>query len=157
MSLVSRILQKQDLEEILKYENKKLQDSMPNEEERIFFSWQSRWRKESLEHYLSLGWSFVIHDSDTSSASNPEGMLMGYFLAQPFLFMEAQTQCLWVEHISYSALAARDELCLLAYKLSREKHFQRVLLPHSLSIMNSVAGLKPEPWQPAVLSIKTTK
>jgi hypothetical protein len=157
MSLVSRILQIQDIESLLSYENKKLMDTVPDEEERLFASWNSRWRKEALEHYLGLGWSFVSHDTDLKSSSAPEGQLVGYFLAQPLVFFEAQTQSLWVEHLSYSTLTARDELCSLAYKLSREKHFQRVLFPNNSSVMNSIAGFKPEAWSPSVAMVKTTR
>ena len=157
MSLVSRILQAPDLDSLLKFENKKLLETIPSEEERLFASWNSRWRKEALEHYLNLGWSFIAHDSDLKSEASPEGQLVGYFLAQPLVFFEAQTQSLWVEHLSYSTLTARDELCSLAYKLSREKHFQRVFFPNNSSVMNSIASLKPEIWSPSVTMVKTTK
>lgn len=157
MSLSSRVIQIQDLDEILSFEQKRLAESTTDVNEAMFVSWNARWRKESLEHYLPLGWSFLIRDSEMKTADTPEGPLMGYMLAQPFLFLEGQMQCLWVEHISYTSLKARDELCDLAYRLSREKHFQRVLFPNNSGIMNSVASLKPELWQPAVISIKTTK
>lgn len=157
MSLVSRILQIQDLDSLLNYENKKLLETFPNEEERIFASWNSRWRKEALEHYLKMGWSFIAHDGDLKSEAHPEGQIMGYFLAQPLIFFEGQTQSLWIEHLSYSTLTARDELCTLAYKLSREKHFQRVLFPNNSSVMNSITSFKPELWNPLMVTVKTTK
>lgn len=157
MSLYCRIVQLDDLEEILEYEQKKLENSVPDEMERTLQSWNARWRKEALEHYLPMGWSFLARDQDIRSPRSEEGALVGYFMAQPFLFMEGQTQCLWIEHLSYSSLQARDELCDLAYRLSREKHFQRVLFPNLLGIANSVGTMKPEPWNPNVLHIKTTK
>lgn len=157
MSLYTRILQLQDLDELLQFEAKKLNESPGTPEDRIFQSWNSRARKESLEHYLSLGWSFLVRDTEVENPLSSEGQLLGYMLAQPFLFFEGHTQTLWIEHLSYSTLATRDELCNLAYRLSREKHFQKVLFPQSSGVMNSVASLKPEVWQPAVISIKTTK
>lgn len=157
MNLTSRVIQIQDLDEIFNFESRKLSEVISDENERMFHIWSSRWRRESLQHYLPMGWCFLIRSPDIESSESDEGLLMGYMLAQPFLFLEGQTQCLWVEHISYSSLKARDELCELAYKLSRDKHFQRVLFPNNSGIMNSVAGLKPEIWQPSVISIKTTK
>lgn len=157
MSLYCRIIQSHDLPEILDYEQKKLASSVPDETERTLQSWNARWRKEALEHYLPLGWSFLARDREIPSSESEEGTLVGYFIAQPFLFMEGQTQCLWVEHLSYSSLQARDELCDLAYRLSREKHFQRVLFPNIAGVANSVATLKASAWQPSVLDVKTTK
>lgn len=157
MSLYCRVIQIEDLNEIFDYESKKLQELIADESERALASWHARWRKEALEHYLPLGWSFLARDRDISSSFSSEGQLVGYFLAQPFLFMEGHTQCLWLEHLSYSSLQARDELCDLAYRLSREKHFQRVMFPNMSGVANSVAVLKPENWQPNILNIKTTK
>ena len=148
MSSTSRVIQIQDLENILLFEQKKMAEQAMGQEEAMFATWSARWRKESLEHYLPLGWSFLIED---------ESILQGYLLAQPFLFLEGQMQCLWVEHLSYNSLKVRDELCDLAYRISREKHFQRVLFPNNPGIMNSVTSFKPEIWQPAVISVKTTK
>ncbi len=157
MSLYCRVIQSADLEEIMSFERKKMVEVYPDEMERDIQSWNARWRKESLEHYLPLGWSFLARFEDTDSEFSDEGLLAGYFIAQPLLFLDGQTQSLWIEHISYASLKARDELCELAYKLSREKHFQRVLFPNSAGIMNSISGFKPESWQPQVISIKTTK
>jgi hypothetical protein len=73
------------------------------------------------------------------------------------LFFDGQAQSLWVEHLQHSTLQARDELCELAYRLSREKHFQRVFLPQHQSIQNAVRAFKPTEWDPEVMMIKTTK
>ncbi len=148
MSLYCRVIQLSDLPEISQFEQQKLVQNIADENERTFHSWSARWRPESLEHYLPMGWSFLARDEDT---------LVGYFLAQPFLFMDGQTQTLWVEHLNYSTLQARDELCDLAQRLSREKHFQRVLFPNLPGIANSVTTMKAESWQPSVFSVKTTK
>lgn len=157
MSLYLRILEASEIDEILDFESRKLKEQFPDETERTMASWHSRARKESLEHYLPMGWSFVARDTTQASSFSKEGALVGYFIAQPLLFLDGQTQSLWMEHIQYSSLQARDELCDLAYRLSREKHFQRVYFPQSQSIFNSVKTLKAEDWDPQVLVIKTTK
>lgn len=149
MSLFCRIIQTQDLSQILEFETSKMQESYPDEMERMFAQWNSRSRKEAMEHYLPMGWSFLALDDD--------GKIAGYFLAQPLLFLDGQTQSLWVEHIQYNSLQARDELCELAYKLSREKHFQRVYFPSGNGVVNSVSAFKPETWAPSALMVRTTK
>jgi hypothetical protein len=147
----------QDLQEILDFENRKLQELIPDEMERTLHSWNVRWRKESLEHYIPLGWSFLVRDRETPSVDSDEGTLIGYFLAQPLLFLDGQTQSLWIEHLQPASLQARDELCELAYRLSREKHFQKVFFPNVSGINNSISAFKAEVWNPAVMHIKTTK
>lgn len=157
MSLFCRVIQMQDLQEILDFENRKLQELIPDEMERTLHSWNVRWRKESLEHYIPLGWSFLVRDRETPSVDSDEGTLIGYFLAQPLLFLDGQTQSLWIEHLQSASLQARDELCELAYRLSREKHFQKVFFPNVSGINNSISAFKAEVWNPAVMHIKTTK
>lgn len=161
MSYCCRVILPADLDEILNFETLKLAESLTDDTERTLASWHARWRRESLEHYLPLGWSFLVRDQDIKNsfaAANPgEGALVGYFLAQPFLFVEALTQTLWLEHMSFSSLQARDELCDLAYRVAREKHFQRVIFPNQSGISNSLASLKPEPWSPQSLSLSTSK
>lgn len=157
MSLYLRVLQASEIDEVLDFESKKLKEQYPDEMDRTLASWHSRARKESLQHYLPMGWSFVARDKNQPSSWSSEGTMVGYFLAQPLLFFDGQTQSLWVEHVQYSALQARDELCDLAYRLSREKHFQRVFFPQSQSIFNSVKSFKAEDWDPQVLLVKTTK
>ncbi len=157
MSLYLRVIQTSDLEEILDFEQSRLRETVTDEDERIFAAWNSRWRKESLEHYIPMGWSFLARDRNQATAQLPEGPLVGYFIAQPLLFLAGQTQSLWVEHMQFQALQARDELCDLAYKLSREKHFQKVLFPDSPTVMNAVKSFKPIAWNPQVLGVATTK
>jgi hypothetical protein len=157
MSLYLRVIQPDDLDEVLQFEKTKLQETITDEMERELKSWNSRWRQESLNHYLPMGWSFLARDRNLKSSFSNEGLLVGYFIAQPLLFFEGQTQTLWVEHMQYNTLQARDELCELAYKLSREKHFQKVLFPESQSVMNAVRTYKAQNWDPQVLSVATTK
>lgn len=157
MSLYLRIIQSSDLDEILSFEKNKLSESVPDEMERELQSWNSRWRREALEHYLPLGWCFLARDRSQASPFSSEGQLVGYFLGQPLLFFHGQTQSLWVEHVQYDSKEVRDQLCELAYKLSREKHFQKVYFPDSPDIQSAVSNLKAQSWDPQVLTIPTTR
>ncbi len=157
MALFLRVAQIEDLDEILDLEKRKLQETIPNESDRELASWNARWRREALEHYLPLGWSFLARDEQTKSPFSSEGLLLGYFLAQPLLFLSGQTQSLWLEHLQHTSLMARDELCELAYKIAREKHLQKVYFPNANMIANSVKQFKSELWAPNVIEIKTTK
>jgi hypothetical protein len=150
MNLHFKVILPEDLQEILNLENKKMNELFPDEMERMIAGWNSKFRIEALNHYIPLGWSFLARELETDS-------LMGYFIAQPLLFVDGHTQSLWVEHIQYISLQARDELCELAYKLGREKHLQRVYFPQDNGISNSVTSFKPESWQPGALAVKTTK
>ena len=149
MSLNLKIIQLSELDEIIDYEKKKLVEILPDEMDREMQAWNSRWRKESLEHYLPMGWSFLARDE--------QDRLLGYFIAQPLLFLDNQTQSLWVEHLQYSTLEARDQLCDLANKLCREKHFQKVYFAASSSIASVLKTMKGEDWHPQAIQIKTTK
>ena len=150
MSLFCRVIQADDLQEIQDLENKKLAEAFPDEMERMMATWNSKFRVEALNHYIALGWSFLARDME-------DNKLVGYFIAQPLLFFDGHTQSLWVEHVQYCSLQARDELCELAYKLGREKNLQRVYFPNDNGVPNSVKSFKPEPWQPGTLSVRTTK
>lgn len=157
MSYFARIMQKSDLEEILDFERAKLRELPGDPMEQEMASWNSRWRQESLEHHLPLGWSFLLRDPNEKSKWSSEGQLVAYFLAQPLLFFDNQTQSLWVEHVSYNQLQARDQICELAYKLGREKHFQRVYFPRSQGVLNATQTFRPEPWNAETVFVKTTK
>ncbi|WP_413586011.1 hypothetical protein [Bdellovibrio sp. HCB274] len=150
MSLYCRVIQTDDLQRILDLENRKLTEQYPDEMERMIAVWNSKHRIEALNHYIPLGWSFLAEDQES-------GALLGYFIAQPLLFLDGQTQTLWVEHVQFTTLQARDELCELAYKLGREKHLQRVYFPSDNGVPNSVKGFKPATWEPGTLAVKTTK
>ena len=156
-SYSSRIVELKDIEELLDFEASQLAQAIPDESERMFAQWNSRARNEALEHYLQLGWSFLIRDPSKPSKWSPEGQLLGYFLGQPLLFFEGQTQSLWIEHICTRQKDVRNELCELAYRLSREKHFQRVYLPNHPEDRDFLQIFKVEAWSPEVLMLKTTK
>lgn len=157
MSLVLKIAMISEAEEILDFERRKMIDIIPDETERELAAWNSRWRKEALNHYLPMGWSFICRDTSQQSTFSSEGQLVGYFIAQPLLFFDGNTQTLWVEHLQFSSLQARDELCDLAYRLSREKHLQRVIFPSSPGVQNATKHLKAENWDPSTIFIRTTK
>ena len=86
-----------------------------------FAEWSAPWRKESLEHYLKIGWSMARRDPQT-------GRLLGYILAQPFLFMRKQTQTVWIEHVDAETPALVTELVDTIVRIGREKHMQRVMM-----------------------------
>jgi hypothetical protein len=157
MSLFFRIATLEDIHEIQEFETKKLSEILSDPMEREIQSWQAKWRKESLEHYLPSGWSFIARDQSAQSPFSREGLLVAYFLAQPMLFVDGQTQSLWVEHIAHSSLQSRDQICELAYKLSKEKHFQRVYFPTDCHIQNSISHMKPQIFSNAAVFVKTTK
>ncbi len=127
MSLEYKILEPRDLDAILEYEKQKLQQGIEDEAEREMASWSAPWRREALEHYLPLGWSFAAWEKI------PDGpfVLKGYFLAQPQTFTRSLTQSLWMEHISWphNDTSIKDSLLEIAYRLCREKHFQTLLVP----------------------------
>lgn len=157
MSLSLRVIIPAEVEEIYDFDYRKLTEFIPDEIERDLASWNARWRKESLEHHIPLGWSYLARDPSQASAFSSEGLLQGYFIAQPLLFFEGHTQSLWVEHLQFASLQARDELCELAMKLAREKHFQRVYFPKVSAIMNCIKKWGAEEWSPQVAYIVTTK
>lgn len=121
---------------------------MPEEMDRQIQSWNARWRRESLAHYLPLGWSFCARE---------DSKLMGYFLGQPLLFLDGQTQSLWIEHIQFSSLQVRDQLIELAVKLGREKHLQKVYFPNETNINPALQSIKAEAWLPTSMAVRTTK
>jgi hypothetical protein len=156
LSLYLRVIDSTDIEMILSFEEKKLSETIGDPMEQKFASWNAKWRRESLEHYVPLGWSFLAKDKDTIS-SDPEGTFVGYILCQPLIFLDGQTQTLWVEHLQYSSLQARDELCDLAVRLSKEKHFQKVVFPAGGSVANAIKSYGPQVWTPQMLQVKTTR
>jgi len=157
MSLFLRIIEVSEIEEILHFEKGKLKEQFVDESEFVLQSWSAKWRKEALENYLPKGWSFLARDKNQKSEFSNEGALIGYFIAQPLLFFDGQTQSLWVEHLQYSTLQARDELCDLAYRLCREKHFQRVYFPNTQALSPTLKTMKATEWNSQVMLLKTSK
>ena len=144
-----RIAQAEDLELIYSYAEDSLKKQIPDEMELMMAVWESRFRKEALEHYMKLGWSFIAHNS--------AGKMCGFFLGQPLLFFQAQTQTLWVEYILADTIEIKSELVEIAYKLSRDKHIQQVLFPEDVQ---NLKFEKPIPFQKIkdpIVWAKTTK
>jgi len=148
MSFEIKALKPQDLETL--YEFEKSRHTNLNEIEKTFLEWKAPWRKESLEHYLKASWCMGLYDDATKE-------FVGYFLAQPLLFVESYTQTLWVEHIGFKNIKIAEELLDVVYKYARDKHLQRVLF-NNLEILKEV---KPKfQWvttQKGFFEVYTTK
>ncbi|MFZ3231768.1 MAG: hypothetical protein WA160_16295 [Pseudobdellovibrio sp.] len=144
-----RIAQLEDVDAIYEFEVKLKFSDQDEEFEKMIAVWSSAYRKESLEHYFKLGWSFI--------ATNSDNKIVGFFLGQPLLFFDQQTQTLWIEHISSVNSNITTELIEIAYKLSREKHFQRVLLSENLQNIKLEKSFPFQKWDRSTSLLKTTK
>ncbi len=147
MTFDIRILQSSDLDAVLQFERSRLKgDSL----ELDMTEWHAPWRKEALEHYLPQGWSFSLWLNNE---------LKAYYIAQPQLFSRGLTQTLWIEHLSASTQAETDQLLELAYKLCREKHFQKLIIRRSEEEAHLSTGLplKLEKHQDHLFEIKTSR
>ncbi len=120
MQLQPVVLISADIDRIFDFEMRRLEQEIPDEDERMLAQWKSPWRREALEHYLKLGWSMSMHDA--------KGEMVAYFLAQPFLFIRCQTQTLWIEHVGGTTEANCLAALEVAVRLARDKHLQRVLV-----------------------------
>lgn len=143
-----RIAQTADVESIHQYETKKIFGEEAESFENKMLVWDSSYRKESLEHYLKLGWSFV---------AEKENQIVGFFLGQPLLFLDKQTQTLWVEYVSADSQEIFTELVDIAYRLSREKHFQKVLFSTTVQKEKLTKQFDFKPWDRQNIFLKTTK
>jgi len=150
MSFECQIIQLKDVDALLAFEQALLEELYTDPEERMFKSWNSRARRESLEHYSRQGWSFKVTSFSTQK-------ILGYILTQPLLFVAGHTQCLWVEYISTQSIEVRDLLTEVVYKLAREKHLQGVYFPNQTGMQNSIASFKPQPWSEGTLFVSTVK
>ena len=144
-----RIAQLDDVQAVYEFEFKQKLSNIADEYEQQMAVWTSAFRKESLEHYFKLGWSFL--------ALNEKNEIQGYFLGQTLLFFDHQTQTLWLEHLSAANLDISTELVDIAFRLSREKHLQRVLLSDSIQKMNLKKSFPFQTWERSIDFLKTTK
>jgi len=150
MSINYRIAQIADVPQVYQFAEDKLRLEIPDDMELMMAVWNSRFRKEALEHYLKMGWSFIAYDENEK--------IHGFFLGQPFLFFQGHTQTLWVEMITAADFKIEAELAEIAIKLSRDKHLQKVVLPKSVETLhfeNSV--FKFQKWSDECVWVKTTK
>lgn len=144
-----RIAQLDDVENVYHFECQKNFQDQAEQIENQMQIWNSAYRKEALLHYFKLGWSFIAY--------NNQNQILGFFLGQPLLFVDHQTQTLWIEYVSALTSDLKNELVEIAYKLSREKHFQRVLISSDIEMTESSKKFPFEKWQRSVSVLKTTK
>jgi hypothetical protein len=150
VSIVQQVLSAPDIEEVFNYASARLALSEPNEQDRMFKSWAAKWRREALEHYLKLGWSFIARDEQTKRT-------VGFFLGQPFLFFRGQTQTLWVEHIEADNDEVKHQLVDTAVRVAREKHLQRVLFAEAGDKTDALKNWNPKRLEDEIVVVKTTK
>jgi hypothetical protein len=148
-SVTYRIAQLQDVEKVFEFELTQKFGADAESFENKMAVWDSSFRKESLEHHFKLGWSFLAIAAD--------GEITGFFLGQPLLFVDKQTQTLWIEYMSATSDEILTELIDIAYRLSREKHFQRVLFSTSVTDRTLSKPFAFQPWDRQTVSLKTTK
>jgi hypothetical protein len=146
-----RVLSLGDKDTIYQFEKNRLSSEL-SEIERDLEVWKSRWRPEQLEHYLNLGWCFGAWQDQGQGEE-----LIGYFLAQPFLFLEGITQTLWIEHIGFKDETVRDALVDLAYRYGRDKHLQRVVFSQADQLQAPLSQLTTQGWGANTLEVKTTR
>lgn len=149
VSYTYRIAQLDDVDQVFEFAIAMNFPDDPESFENKMHVWNSSYRKEALEHYLKLGWSFVAFDSDRN--------LVGFFMGQPLLFLDKQTQTLWIEYLCAKNEEVKTELIDIAYRLSREKHFQRVLLPAELQTEELTKPFPFQKWDKVTSLLKTTK
>lgn len=149
MDLIPRILQASDLEQLYQLQKAQcLAQSELSEMEFEMSTWAAPWRKEALEFYLPLGWSFGLFAGDKAEA---------FALAQPQLFVHGLTQNLWVEHLFFRNAAEARSLLDLLYRTCREKHFQSIRLKDSEWIQYLPQNAKPVDESTEIHSFKTAK
>lgn len=150
MNYEIRVIDVSELEEIYEFENSILQNSELDTEQKMLFSWKAPWRREALEFYLPNGWCFAIRESDSKQ-------ILGYYLAQPILFMRALTQTLWVEHLSFQEEKIAHQLIDLAYRAAREKRLQSVLFQPNEKYSHLVEQHSGKIYNSQILEIKATR
>jgi hypothetical protein len=141
-----KILQPSDQAAILQFERARL----PATPDSFMSEWHAPWRTEALEHYLPLGWSFGLF-------SKAAGTLTAYFLAQPQLFINGMTQSLWLEHVSFQNENEARRLMEVAYRLSREKHFQVLLFTEGQWQRHLPPGVEGQPWPQNLVAVRTAR
>lgn len=138
-----------DVDSVYNYAREQFNNLEKNEEKRIFASWEASWRRESLEYYLPLGWSFLARE---------QSQVTGFFLGQPVLFFRQQTQTLWVEQMMFDSAGIRDALIGIAIKVAREKNFQRVLFfDPSPSVQEGLVSWPAELRHDKIWEVRTSK
>lgn len=142
-----KVIQPVDIDLLLSFDLEILTQQFADSEELMFASWSSRARRESLEHYAKLGWSFKAVDA--------KQQLQGFILAQPLLFLSGQTQSLWVECVCVKNIEVQHLLLDLSYRLAREKHLQCVYYPKHLPVKVGPNSALSNIWEeaPSIVSL----
>lgn len=151
MNFEIKVLQPENADLILGFENELLQGEISDPMEQEFARWHAKWRPEALEHYLSLGWSFGLWTDE-----NPKSFV-GYFLAQPFLFFRGMTQTLWIEHIAYRDATSAQQLVELAYRMARDKRLQKVVFHTDQDLTPALGIFSGQKIQEGLFEIKAAK
>ncbi len=142
-----KLFLEEHVEAVFEFEMNQLPSEL-SEIHREMKSWENPWRKESLEHYSKLGWSFVAEE---------QGQIKGYILGQPVLFFNNWTQTLWIEHISFNNESVGHQLVDTTIRWSKTKHLQKVILnansDRSAFVQETFPGFK----QNGYLHLSTTK
>lgn len=157
MELVYRVATPAELEDILAFAEEQLKGAEPDETLRMFQSWHARWRREALEHYLALGWSFLANWRDPSKDGSRRLPIAGFFLAQPLLFVRGMTQSLWIEFLAADSEAARTGLIDVAVRMGRDKHLQRVLFSDAAAAGTDLGAWRHAPVPDTIFEVPTTK
>ena len=149
MEFEPKVLVLNDSDLIQNFERSLIESTSGDPIEAEMLTWNASWREESLKHYLPLGWSFGAWVKQE---------LVGYFLAQPLVFSRGLTQTLWVERLQAITPEITSELVEIAYKLSREKHLQKVLFyEDSDSQLKHSSVIQLKPLEEKVWELKTSK
>jgi len=151
VALVHQVLSAADIDLVLDFAQKRLIEQISDETTRTFASWEAKWRKEALEHYLKVGWSFIARDEATKAVK-------GFYLGQPFLFFRGMTQSLWIEYLDAVDDETAKTLIEIAVKIGREKHLQRVMFAEPDKWKHLLEVWKPESLDGnSIAIVKTTK
>ncbi len=142
-----KLLLSEHIDEIFNFEMNRLNEKLSTFEAEMA-SWDSPWRKEALEHYAQLGWSFVAVKNDK---------ICGYVLGQPLLFFNQWTQSLWIEHLAFENGDEGRELIDISVKWAKTKHLQKVLINQSIMAFTNLKNVYPTLADGGYVHLSTTK
>ena len=78
-------------------------------------------------------------------------------MAQPQLFVRGLTQSLWLEHMNFDTEETGRNLLDVAYRFSREKHLQSLLMPKGEWQDLLPPNSKVSDWEKNYCQVKTAK
>ena len=153
MALDFRVLSTLETEDAIRFADARLRSAIADDSERMLAGWAVPWRRESLAHYLPLGWSFAARAGEGAE----RGRIEGFFLGQLFLFMRGQTQTLWIEHLESGPGEVTAALVELAVRTAREKHLQRTIFVDQAHVRPHLATFGAERIGDGLWEVRTTK